>query len=227
MEEEEMVKQQQSGDFHVPKMVGTLHDIIHLPGRDRVWEMELLWLRELAESGLSLQRQHVAMPNRKPENIHVCEDGFLYETDVGAAVDLSTDPCHITPRSRKGTVGYSDPLYLVSGRCQRKTDIWNFGVIMGEMVTGLAAAFTTSSGEQVTLADILRDYSTLRLSSTIAQCAGYPPDVALQIVNLIKRCLASSPSDRPDFAEILAMLRLVHPTSNTLPPLLAPSKSRR
>lgn len=186
-----------------------------MPGRERIWEMEVLWLRELAESGLCLQRQNISMPNRKPQSVNVCQDGFLYETDLATAVELTgVTACNVTPRSRHGTCGYSDPLYLATGRCERKTDVWNFGVIMGEMITGLSATFSDENGVDICLSDILRDYSSIRLATTIAECGGYPQDVALQIVHVIKSCLSTCPSDRPDFAEILALLRVICPVSS-------------
>ncbi|GJT84847.1 cysteine-rich receptor-like protein kinase 10 [Tanacetum coccineum] len=71
----------------------------------------------------------------KPQNI------LLDDTMVPKIADFGTvrDVMDNSPADALGTFGYLDPTYLASGRLSSKVDVYSFGVIILEMLTGMKA----------------------------------------------------------------------------------------
>ena len=91
-------------------------------------------------------------------------------------------PPHDTPRTEAGvilgTAAYMSPEQAAGKTADRRSDVWSFGVVLYEMLTGKRLF----QGETVshTLADVLRagiDFKEL------------PPSTPPAIRNLLKRCL--------------------------------------
>ena len=67
----------------------------------------------------------------KPENVVIPEPGFAKLLDFGIALPLTT-----IDASRAGTIGYLAPEQVAGGRLDVRTDIFQVGVVLYEMLTG-------------------------------------------------------------------------------------------
>jgi serine/threonine protein kinase len=130
-------------------------------------------LREICDFGVNIARglaaaHHAGVVHRdlKPENLFVTKDGRLKILDFGlakllqpqtvsedaptATIQHKTDPAHVV-----GTVGYMAPEQVREAIADARTDIFAFGVILYEMLTGRRAFQKDTSAE--TMSAILNE----------------------------------------------------------------------
>ncbi|KAL7101202.1 hypothetical protein ACP275_08G041400 [Erythranthe tilingii] len=114
-----------------------------------------------------------------------------------------------------GEKGYMAPEYVQFGEVTPKTDVYAFGVVLLELITGREAVFLQESGEEVLLSEIVlmrvggdvNDLIDPRLQ--IKHPLGYVMDcsgVALRLMKLSLACLAREPANRLTMAEVISNL---------------------
>ncbi|CAL5069394.1 unnamed protein product [Urochloa decumbens] len=116
---------------------------------------------------------------------------------------------HVTTRVM-GTYGYAAPEYVATGHLYVKSDVWGFGVVLLEMLTGLRALDTGRPAQQHNLVDWAKPYLADRrkLARLVdPRLEGqYPSKAALLAAQLTLRCLEGDPRSRPSMAEVVAAL---------------------
>jgi serine/threonine protein kinase len=136
----------------------------------------------------------------KPSNIRVLEDGTVKIMDFGIAKSLEGGSNLTQTGIALGTAGYLAPEQIQGGSVDGRTDIFSFGVVAYELVTGKRPFEGTSLSN--VLYQILNDEPT-QPSDLTEDC---PP--ALQ--RIIVKCMAKDPADRyQSVREILDDLRSV------------------
>jgi eukaryotic-like serine/threonine-protein kinase len=134
----------------------------------------------------------------KPENLFLTKDGRLKILDFGlakltqaqaagydattATIQHQTDPGHVV-----GTVGYMAPEQVRGGAADARSDIFAFGVILYEMLTGRRAFQKDTPAE--TMSAILNE-DPPSVSQTDTQ--GFPPPLQ----RIVSRCLDKKPERR-------------------------------
>jgi eukaryotic-like serine/threonine-protein kinase len=154
--------------------------------------------RQIADALEAAHERGVVHRDLKPQNIKVKPDGNVKVLDFGlakaamaAADDADVSLTATTPidRTREGTVlgttSYMSPEQSRGHAVDKRTDIWAFGCVLYEMLTGrpLFAGETISD----TLAAVLKqepDWQAL------------PADAPPGIRSLLRRCLKKDPVDR-------------------------------
>jgi serine/threonine protein kinase len=131
-------------------------------------------------------------------------------SDFGLAKNGPTGgDSHITTRVM-GTYGYAAPEYVATGHLYVKSDVYGFGVVLLEMLTGLRALDTTRPAPQLNLVDwakpMLADRRKLARLVDPRLEGQYPSKAALRAAQLTLSCLAGDPKNRPSMAEVVVVL---------------------
>ena len=151
----------------------------------------------------------------KPENIMRLPGGTIKVLDFGiakldaAALETSLSPGLTLPGEALGTPGYASPEQLLGRPLDRRSDIFSFGVVFYEMLTG-----RRPFGESARFAAAVEDPEPL--PDKVADAIG--PDLTA----VIERCLQRAPELRYESAaELERDLRLLQTSSAVTLPLPA------
>ncbi|KAI7755669.1 hypothetical protein M8C21_030944 [Ambrosia artemisiifolia] len=110
-----------------------------------------------------------------------------------------------------GTYGYAAPEYIATGHLYVRSDVYGFGVVLLEMITGLRVLDTNRPSSQHNLVDWARpslpDRRKLRKIIDPRLENDYPPKGATKVAELILSCLEADPKNRPSMEEVLVSLQ--------------------
>ncbi|XP_012571397.1 probable serine/threonine-protein kinase PIX13 isoform X2 [Cicer arietinum] len=116
---------------------------------------------------------------------------------------------HVTTRVM-GTYGYAAPEYMATGHLYVKSDVYGFGVVLLEMLTGLIALDKNRPTNKLNLVDFtigcLSDRKKLKTIMDHRMNEQYSLTAALQVSHLVLKCLESDPKNRPSMEQVLETL---------------------
>ncbi|RWW05348.1 hypothetical protein BHE74_00006064 [Ensete ventricosum] len=112
-----------------------------------------------------------------------------------------------------GTYGYAAPEYVATGHLYVKSDVYGFGVMLLEMLSGQRALDTNRPSGQHNLVDyarpILADRRKLARLIDIRLEGQYHSKGAFQAAQLTLKCLAGDPKSRPSMQEVVQTLEQI------------------
>ncbi|KAL8034817.1 hypothetical protein ABFS82_12G054300 [Erythranthe guttata] len=134
-------------------------------------------------------------------------------SDFGLAkLGPSGGDSHVTTRVM-GTYGYAAPEYIATGHLYVKSDVYGFGVVLLEMLTGLRALDTTRPSNRHNLVEWVKPFlSQKRRLKTImdARIQGqYSTKASLAAAQLSLRCLENEQKKRPSMKEVVEVLEQI------------------
>ncbi|TVU37156.1 hypothetical protein EJB05_10456 [Eragrostis curvula] len=160
---------------------------------------------DVARGMAFLHAQDVIFRDLKSSNVLLDADYRAKLSDFGLARNGPTgDKSHVSTRV-VGTRGYAAPEYIATGHLSIKSDIYSFGVVLLELLTGRRALDEERGSTAVTLVDWARPQlgerrKVIRIMDT--RLGGqYPKKQAQEVAALALQCLQNDPKNRPAMAD--------------------------
>ncbi|KAL7001799.1 putative serine/threonine-protein kinase pbl15 [Sarracenia purpurea var. burkii] len=146
----------------------------------------------------------------KTSNILLDSDFNAKLSDFGlATMGPEGSNTHVTTRVM-GTYGYAAPEYVSTGHLTTKSDIYSFGVVLLELLTGRRAMEKTRPKSEQNLVDWAKPYltSSRRLRCILDPRLGgqYSVKGAKEMALLALECVSLNPKDRPRMPAIIKTL---------------------
>lgn len=129
-------------------------------------------------------------------------------SDFGLAKLDEEENTHISTRIA-GTIGYMAPEYAMRGYLTDKADVYSFGIVALEIVSGKSNTNYRPKEEFVYLLDwayVLHEQGNLLELVDPSLGSNYPADEALRMLNLALLCTNPSPTLRPSMSSAVSML---------------------
>ncbi|CAO2174061.1 unnamed protein product [Urochloa humidicola] len=202
---------------------GSLHDLLHRSPRPPPWPRRVEIALDVARA---VQALHAAAPRAiihrdvKSANVLLGRDGRARLADFGLAVTISAaaaapkdgdgddeGPAGPAPA---GMIGYLDPCYTEPGRLGPESDVFSFGVVLLELVSGRKVMDVNSSPSSI-VAWAAPLIAAGRAREVLDGRVAAPPTARAEsavatVLALAARCVSESVERRPDMAEVASEL---------------------
>ncbi|ESW29991.1 hypothetical protein PHAVU_002G115800 [Phaseolus vulgaris] len=154
----------------------------------------------------------------KASNILLDEDYNAKISDFGLAkLGPSGGYSHVTTRIM-GTYGYAAPEYVATGHLYVKSDVYGFGVVLLEILTGLRALDRNRPLEQQNLIEwakpSLSDKKKLKSIMDERIEGQYSTKAAMRAAHLTLKCLQRDHRKRPPMKDVLETLERIEAIKN-------------
>ncbi|KAJ7294776.1 hypothetical protein O6H91_21G065100 [Diphasiastrum complanatum] len=167
-----------------------------------------------AARGLSYLHDHcdpkIIHRDVKAANILLDEEFEAVVGDFGLAKLMDYRDTHVTTAVR-GTIGHIAPEYLSTGKSSEKTDVFGFGIMLLELITGQRAfdLARLANDDDVMLLDWVKGLLRERKVDLLVDPdlkKNYDPVEVEQLIQVALLCTQGSPMDRPKMGEVVRML---------------------
>ncbi|CAO2190668.1 unnamed protein product [Urochloa humidicola] len=180
--------------------------------RNLTWDLRVDIIQGIAE-GLSYLHEEsetrIIHRDIKASNILLDDKLKPKITDFGLARAFGEDVTHLTT-GVAGTLGYMALEYIVHGHLTEKADVFSYGVLVLEIVTGKRCSSSNGShGGQVLLTKVWKHYkdSAVELIVDRSIYEDTTRDEVMHIVQIGLLCTQANPDDRPTMGKVVELLR--------------------
>lgn len=155
----------------------------------------------------------------KTSNILLDSDYNAKLSDFGLAKDGPTgDKSHVSTRVM-GTYGYAAPEYLATGHLTTRSDVYSYGVVLLEMLSGRRAVDKNRPTGEHSLVEWSKPYlankrKVFRVLDNRLE-GQYTMDVAHKAATLALRCLSMEAKFRPNMDEVVKALEELQDSKET------------
>ncbi|KAH7405156.1 hypothetical protein KP509_15G059000 [Ceratopteris richardii] len=198
---------------------GSLEDVLH--GGTREARERLTWkvrkqIAMGAAKGLAFLHHkcipHIIHRDVKSSNVLLDKNLEPRVSDFGMARLISALDTHLSVSTLAGTPGYVPPEYYQSFRCTTKGDIYSFGVVILELLTGQRPTHKEEFGDNNLVGWVRQHVGANNfqrvLDPTIRDTLKVEHEM-IQYLRIAYDCLDELPSRRPTMFQVVRMLREV------------------
>ncbi|KAE9609071.1 hypothetical protein Lal_00020239 [Lupinus albus] len=185
---------------------GSLHDLLHSPVRPPGWTHRIRFALEVAKAVHTLHSSNPPVIHRdiKSSNILIDDDRKARLRDFGLALRGHVEDIRVKCTPPTGTLGYLDPCYLAPGDLSAKSDVFSFGILLLEILSGRNAIDVNYSPHSVV--DCAVPLIKRGEFAEICDRRIGPPTndvVVRQLAILAARCVRSTVERRPSMVEVV------------------------
>ncbi|KAK4801350.1 hypothetical protein SAY86_021837 [Trapa natans] len=189
---------------------GSLDEALHERGDQLDWETRLNIILGAARGLAYLHHDcspRIIHRDIKSSNILLDANLEARVSDFGLAKLLEDEESHITTIVA-GTFGYLAPEYMQSGRATEKTDVYSFGVLVLEILSGKRPTDAAFIEKGLNIVGWLNFLVTENRQREIVDpiCDGVHPE-SLDALLSIAICCISSPEERPFMHRVVQLLQ--------------------
>ncbi|KAL6842354.1 hypothetical protein ACP4OV_027781 [Aristida adscensionis] len=152
----------------------------------------------------------------KPSNILLDEKWNAKLSDFGLARLGPQEGSHVST-AVVGTIGYAAPEYIHTGRLSTKNDIWSYGVVLYELLTGRRPLDRNRPRGEQNLVDWVKPYSDAKKLETVMDPrleGNYCIKSAAKLASVANKCLVRHARYRPKMSEVLEMVQKIVESSD-------------
>ncbi|XP_072994975.1 brassinosteroid LRR receptor kinase BRI1-like [Typha latifolia] len=197
---------------------GSLEDVLH---RRKKGGIKLNWAARRniavgAAKGLAFLHHscipHIIHRDMKSSNVLLDENLEARVSDFGMARMMNAMDTHLSVSTLAGTPGYVPPEYYQSFRCTTKGDVYSYGVVLLELLTGRPPTDSSDFGDN-NLVGWVKQHSKLKIIDVFdPELLREDPTLELELLEHLKiacACLDDRPLRRPTIMKVLAMFKQI------------------
>uniref|UniRef100_A0A2N9ET46 Protein kinase domain-containing protein n=1 Tax=Fagus sylvatica TaxID=28930 RepID=A0A2N9ET46_FAGSY len=194
---------------------GSLWDLLHGPSKKKKldWDTRLKIALGAAQGLAYLHHDcspRIIHRDVKSSNILLDKDFEAHLTDFGIAKSLCASKSH-TSTYIMGTIGYIDPEYARTSRLTEKSDVYSYGVVLLELLTGRKAVDNESNLHHLILSKTANNAVMETVDPEItATCKDL--GAIKKVFQLALLCTKRQPLDRPTMHEVTRVLGSLVPS---------------
>ncbi|XP_047061287.1 serine/threonine-protein kinase-like protein At1g28390 [Lolium rigidum] len=194
---------------------GSLHDLLHRSPRPPPWPRRVELALDVARA---LRALHGAAPrviihrDVKTANVLLARDGRARLADFSLAVRVPDDAAAAGAPAPAGTMGYLDPSYTEPGRLGPESDVFSFGVVLLEIVSGRKVMDMNASPSSIVAwavplirAGLARQVFDGRVAAP--PTGGVDEAAIARVLDVAARCVSVVVEQRPTMSEVASELR--------------------
>ncbi|KAG6435909.1 hypothetical protein SASPL_100790 [Salvia splendens] len=158
----------------------------------------------------SREEQPVIHRDVKSSNILLFEDFEPQLSDFGLAKWASPNSTHITCTDVAGTFGYLAPEYFMYGKVNEKVDVYAYGVVLLELLSGRKPISSNCEKGQESLVMWAKPILTSDKFTTLLDPnlgSNYDHDQVERMLLAASLCIRRAPRARPQMSQVLKLLQ--------------------
>lgn len=189
---------------------GTLYDILHSTTRPPGWGRRIRLALQTAKAVDTLHSSNPPVIHRdiKSANVLIDRNYNARLGDFGLALQCHVDDRRLRSTPPAGTMGYLDPCYVTPDNLSTKTDVFSFGILLLEIISGRKAIDVGHSPPSIV--DWAIPLIKIGKLAAVYDPRIMPPKdlvVRKQLALIASKCVRSCRERRPSMKEIVAWLR--------------------
>lgn len=188
---------------------GTLYDFLHKNSKPPNWGRRIKLALQIAKAVETLHSQFPPVIHRDIKSANVLLDRNFNAKlgDFGLALKCNVDDFRLRSTPPAGTIGYLDPCYVTPDNLSTKTDVFSFGILLLEIISGRKAIDIGHSPPSVVdwAIPLVRKGKLLGIYDPRIP----PPKdhmVRKQLAVIAAKCVRSNRERRPSMKEIVEAL---------------------